>query len=320
MDSIPSRETPRELGSPVLELPIEKEGPDDFFPSVKIKSHWDPTSILRWTLPPGYVPQSTDPRPWTRICMEYTTAGEQDDAPQVNPSIVMPTGGKFYPASRYIEAIDSESELRVLDRPLGTCEGNQWQPTLRSDMYNSRILVPERRNVPNPAKIEELAYPRALLRSGPYDCRAQDDAYAIETTSDYMFNNPTKQDRYKAMKKPTKPEAPTGSLKAAPEILRPDLLLNAGPPRPIPATPTVVVSGSSTGRTDASDLASAMEKNERMRAGSLGVAWDTPPVDPNPGRSYERAATNQRADLVLNATAPRMITSSYAENSPYAAF
>jgi hypothetical protein len=93
-------------------------------------------------------------------------------------------------------------------------------------MFNSRILVPDR--TIDPTKIQELAYPKALLRSGPYDCRAENDAYAIKTSSDYLFNNATKQDRYKQMNKATKPAAPTDPLKAAPENLRPDLLLNAG--------------------------------------------------------------------------------------------
>lgn len=331
MDSIPSREIPRELGSPVLELPIGPEGPADFFPPVCLKSHWDPTMILRRTLPDGYVAQSTDPRPWTRICMEYTTAGEQDDAPSVNPAIVMPSGGQFYPASRYMEAIDNESKLRVLDRPLGTCEGEQWQPSLRSDMYNAKVLVPDRTGSSS-GRIEELAYPRALLRSGPYDCRAKDDAYAVATTSDYMFNNATKQDRYKAMKKPTKPAPPSGSLKASPESLRPDLLLNAGPPVPEPAAMTAVVSGTADQNEkpvyqsgagggfyyNPSDLNAALVKNEQLRATSYGVQKPAAAVGP---RDYSARAANQRADLRLNAVeATPMVTRSFSENSPYASF
>ena len=324
-------EFPRKGGSPVLEMPIQNEGPADFFPPVCLQSHWDPTAILRRTLPEGYVPQSTDPRPWTRICMEYTTAGEETEAPSINPAIVMPNGGQFYPTSRYTEAINNESKLRALDRPLGTCEGNQWEPSLRSDMYNSRVLVPERENPVDPSKIQELAYPRALLRSGPYDCRAQNDAYAIQTTSDYLFNNATKQDRYKAMKKPTRAAAPEDALKAAPEKLRPDLTLNAGSPTPRPPSMMAVVSGSGRqgspvwqsgsdggGYYRPSDLAAAIEANQRSRAVKAQVVWaDTP--DANPARTYERQAANQRADLVLNAVKP-MVTRSFSENSPYAPF
>ena len=332
MDAIPPMAFPRELGSPVLELPLKKEGPDDFFPAVCLQTHWDPTAILKRTLPEGYVAQSTDPRPWTRICMEYTTAGEQDAAPEVSSSIVMPSGGQFYPASRYAAAIDNESKLRTLDRPLGTCEGNQWEPSMRSDMYDARVLIPERSKPSDPSKIQELAYPRALLRSGPYDCRAQDDAYAIQTTSDYMFNNATKQDRYKSMNKPTKPAAPAAALKAAPEQLRPDLLLNAGPPRPVNATPIAVVSGSVAHQQapvyqsgseggfyyNPSDLQAAMIKNEQARAGSYQAQFTT--TDKNPNRSYARQADNARADMIANAKAPTMVTTPFSENSPFARF
>lgn len=332
MDAIPSREFPREKGSPVLETPIKNEGPADFFPPVCLQSHWDPTAILRRTLPDGYVAQSTDPRPWSRVCMEYTTAGEESEAPAVDPTIVMPNGGQFYPASKYAQAINDESKLRALDRPLGTCEGNQWEPTLNSDMYNPRRLVPERSKASDPSKIQELAYPKALLRSGPYDCRAQNDAYAVKTTSDYLFNNATKQDRYKAMKKPTKAAPPSGALKAAPETLRPDLTLNAGPPRPVAPSMIAVVSGSA-GQREApvwqsgsdgggyyrpTDLTAALAKSEQARATTAQVVWaDTP--DANPDRTYERQAANQRADLLANAKAP-MVTTAYADNSPYAPF
>lgn len=334
----PATSYPTEKGSPVLSLPLQQEGPADFFPSVALHTHWDPTMILKRTLPDGYVPQSTDPRPWTRICLEYTTAGEESTAPEINPNIVMPNGGQFYPASKYQEAIDNESKLHWLDRPLGTCEGNQWFPNERGDMFNSRLLVPDRSI--DPTKVQELAYPRALLRSGPYDCRAQNDAYAIQTSSDYVFNNATKQDRYKSMKKPVKPAAPSNPLMAAPEQLRPDLLLNAGPPRPQPiASPMVMVtSGSyaqnqrpvyqtganggayrnidgtyvyqqgSTPETPGfnympSDLASAIAKNQQTRAATSGVAWDPTGNTTNTpiDRSYGGRAQAQATELKLNA-------------------
>jgi len=325
---------PRDKGSPVLELPLNSEGPADFFPAVCLQSHWDPSAILRRTLPDGYVPQSTDPRPWTRICMEYTTAGEQDEAPEVDPSIVMPNGGSTYPASKYMEAIDNESKLRALDRPLGTCEGNQWEPSLRSDMYNARVLIPDRKG-PTSSRIEELAYPRALLRNGPYDCRAENDAYAIQTTSDYMFNNATKQDRYKAMKKPTKPAPPEAPLKAAPEKLRPDLLLNAGPPRPVRNVPGITVSGSSNTPTkpislkgsdgndyyvNPDDLTSMLTRSAETRASGSGIAWGVQPEDPNPARSYARQAANQRDYIQANAVQARMVTTAFSDNSPFASF
>ena len=148
----------------------------------------------------------------------------------------------------------------------------------------------------------------------------------MKMSSDYMFNNATKQDRYKAMKKPVKPAPPSGSLKAAPEQLRPDLLLNAGPPRPVAVSPIAVVSGSSGGAySNPNDLNFALAQNEKMRADKYLVgganALYSQPTPSNPQTSYAQTANNQRADLVANATAPtRIITTPYSENSPYAAF
>jgi hypothetical protein len=306
-------EIPREKGSPVLELPLMKEGPDDFFPAVRLKTHWDPTAILRHTLPAGYVGQSTDPRPWTRICMEYTTAGEQDTAPVINDSVVMPMGGQFYPASRYSAAIDNESKLRWLDRKLGTCEEDQWEPTARSDMYDARILIPERTAPSDPSKIQEMAYPKALLRSGPYDCRANDDAEAIRMTSDYIFNNATKQDRYKLMNKPTKPEGSSLPLKASPESLRPDLLLNAGSSvhadADANAKPVTYLIGSTLnpvhisgrqGGGNPNDLSSVKNNSDKNRASTL--PWNPPGVK------------------VGAYTGDPMMTVPFSDNSPYAPF
>ena len=186
---------PREKGTPVSQVPIQSEGPSPFFPAMCLTSHWDPTAILRRTLPTEYVPQSLDPRPWAKICLTYTTTGEDTPPAPVKPGTVMPMGGEFYPISRYMNAIDNESLLRRLDRPLGTCDDEQFYPNERGDMYNSRALVPKIRNV-DPSKIQEIAFPRVLLSSGPYDCRYEADTVNIDL-SQRMFNNATKQDRYK---------------------------------------------------------------------------------------------------------------------------
>ncbi len=213
----------------MLDIPLRNEGPADFYPPVCLQSHWDPTKILRWTLPTEYVGQPLDPRPWTRICMEYTSAGPAEEAPAVAKNVVMPPGGQFYPPTRYAAAIDDETRLRGMDRPLGTCEADQWLPGLKSDMFDSRILVP-RTNPVDPSRIAELAYPRALLRSGPYECREAEDIKNVAASSEFAFNNATKQDRYKQMGKATRPAAPADVLRAAPERGRPDLTVNAGRP------------------------------------------------------------------------------------------
>jgi hypothetical protein len=79
-----------------------------------------------------------------------------------------------------------------------------------------------------------------------------------------------------------------------------------------------------------SDLASALEKNERMRANSAGVVWNpdagqaNSAIRLNENRSYEATAANERADLQVGAVAPKSImqtlTTSFSENSPWAPF
>jgi hypothetical protein len=267
---------PREGGSPVYGLPVESAGPANFYPPVCLKTHWDPTMILARTLPEQYVPQPLDFRPWTRICMEYTTAGPTERAPAVPASVAMPQGGQFYPPGRYAAAIDNESQLRRLDRPLGTCEEDQWIAPASSDMYVDKALVPRQTNWGVSARVQELAYPKALLRNGPYDCRAAADAMNVQLASEFTFNNATKQDRYKAMKKDgARPAGPTAPLQAgaaaamSPAKLRPDLTFNASRP-----------------------------------------AWQGPQAQRTPekggydARTYERGAATARADLVANATTP----------------
>jgi hypothetical protein len=216
--------------------PLQNEGPRPFFPPVCLQSHWDPTAILRHTLPSAYVPQPLDPRPWTRICMEYTTAGGEEPAPKVSNGVVLPSGGQFYPPGRYSAAIDSESQLRRLDRPLGTCEQSQWEPSPESDMYDARRLIP-RDSVPSdPARVMEVSMPKVLLRSGPYHCRADADTYNLFLASDFVFNNATKQQRYKTMGKSDRPAPPSGTLRGNPEATslvaeaaRPDLDFSGRP-------------------------------------------------------------------------------------------
>ena len=79
--AVPPNNYPREGGAPVSQAALQPEGPADFWPALCLKTHWDPTAILRRTLPTGYAPQPLDPRPWTRICMEYTNSSPEEPAP-----------------------------------------------------------------------------------------------------------------------------------------------------------------------------------------------------------------------------------------------
>ena len=179
------------------QMPFDGEGPRPFFPPMCLQTHWDPSMIIRRTLPTQHVGQALDPRPWTKVCLQYTTAGEDVPAPQVDRSTVLPSGGQFYPASRYSAAINDESALRRLDRPLGTCDDEQFYPDPRGDMYNSRLLVPETPAVS--ARVAEVAFPKALMSAGPYPCRYENDTKNMGL-SDRLFNNATKQDKYKLKK------------------------------------------------------------------------------------------------------------------------
>ena len=167
--------------------------PYDLYPPVCIRSHWDAESIIRRTLPAVQLATPLDPRPWTKICMNYVTTQEFEEAPRPDNNMVMPSGGTVYPPSRYREAIDNESQLRRLDRPLGTCEADQYKVPLSGDMYRPNATVDRKK--PNSRFVEELSFPMACMRNSDYDCRsqAQQDAWS---RSGSMFNNATKQERY----------------------------------------------------------------------------------------------------------------------------
>jgi hypothetical protein len=180
-------------------FPITQADNDNLFPPVCIRSHWDPTQIIKRTLPTSLVATPLDPRPWTKVCLNYVTTQEFEDAPRPDDSVVYPSGGTVYPPSRYREAVDQESELRRLDRPLGTCERDQYIPPRSGDMYRPNATLPDR-NQPDSRFISELAFPSVCMREGVYDCVA-DAQQAAWARSPMPFNNATKQARY-AVKHP----------------------------------------------------------------------------------------------------------------------
>lgn len=187
----------------------------NLFPPVCIRSHWDPTQIAKRTLPQTLVATPLDPRPWTKVCLEYTTSSEFEDAPRPADSVVFPSGGSVYPPNRYKEAIDRESELRRLDRRLGTCERDQYIPPRSGDMYSASALLPERHPLNN-RFISELSIPQATLRDGVYDCVADAQAAAF-SRSPMPFNNATKQSRYAVQRKDLirQPSQPLASSKVS---------------------------------------------------------------------------------------------------------
>lgn len=183
-------------GSLVSPIPIEPAATKPLFPPVCLRYHWDPTMVLQRTLPLGpAVPLPLDPRPWTKVCLSYVNSGDsQEQAPTPPTSMVFPSGGEFYPPTRYSQAVGNESLLRRLDRPLGTCDVNQFEPNPNGDMYISGMLVPDRK-VPVSGMVQEMAMPRVLIRPGPYPCREEADIVDSNRSRD-LFNNATKQQRY----------------------------------------------------------------------------------------------------------------------------
>ena len=187
----------KEGNSPVSQMPFEGSTTDPFYPPVCLKYHWDPTAVLRHIVPQGpSMSLPMDPRPWTKVCLQYVNSGHASESAPTPPSnAVFPPGGTFYPPTRYSNSINDESLLRRLDRPLGTCDKDQYEPNRNGDMYISKMLVPERRQTPSSSMIDELAMPRALIRSGPYDCRENGETEAW-ARSPFLFNNATKQQKY----------------------------------------------------------------------------------------------------------------------------
>ena len=168
-------------------------------PPVCLKTHWDPTQILKRVLPQQQVALPEDFRPWVRVCKNYVTSAPAREAPMPPKDMVFPTGGGFYPPGRYTAAIDKESSLRTLDQPLDDwCEKGRYVPKLSSTLYNSGSTLPDRKTTMS-AFVSELAMPKALLRADEHSCRTENDT-AYFAKSGRLFNNPTKQDRYGAQK------------------------------------------------------------------------------------------------------------------------
>ena len=192
--------TPFEKGSPTEQYPIQGSKTTPFFPPVCLNSHWDPTMIYKRSVPTSLVPLPVDFRPYTKVCLEYRTSAAGQAAPEISDDMVFPQGGEVYPPDRYIRAINKESLLRRLDRPLGTCDEKEYMPPQNGNMYVDRMLVPESAKPPS-RFVEEISMPQALLRAGTYHCRQQADQRNWDR-SPRLFNNSTKQDRYRG---PTEP-------------------------------------------------------------------------------------------------------------------
>jgi len=175
--------------------PLVNEGPNDFFPPVCNQFHFDPTLMIKRTLPEqAYsIPLPLGPRPWTKICLEYVNSTTNEPAPNIDPNIAFPAGGFFQDPNRYLASVDSESQLRRLNQPLRKCDAGQYEANRDSDMFNSRILLPN--NPTRTSQIPDIAMPKSVITAGPYKCREEDDAINM-AVSNKTFFNATKQERY----------------------------------------------------------------------------------------------------------------------------
>jgi len=176
------------------EYPFGSSATSPFYPPVCLKTHWDPTQMLKHVVPSQKVDVPLSFRPFTKICLEYKTTGPVEQLPHTPADMVFPPGGDTYTPSRYIAAVDEESKLRRLDRPLRIPEKDQYVPPADSDMFNRGKMAPDRTE-PTSRMVSELSMPKALLRAGPYSCRAEVDAKAKAMESK-PFNNPTKMSKY----------------------------------------------------------------------------------------------------------------------------
>ncbi len=176
------------------EFPFTDSKTSPFFPPVCLKTHWDPTQMLRHVVPQERTTLPVPFRPYAKVCLEYKTSAVAEAAPAPPADMVFPPGGDFYPPTRYSSAIDAESQLRRLDRPLRIPEEQQYVPPEDSDMFTSKKIAPARTK-PTSYMVQELSIPKALLRAGPYDCRQAEDDRAMALDKK-PFNNATKLNKY----------------------------------------------------------------------------------------------------------------------------
>ena len=192
--------------------PIVNEGPNNFFPPVCNQFHFDPTMMIKHTLPEEHysIPLPLGPRPWTKVCLEYVNSTTNEPAPDTDPNIAFPAGGFFQDPNKYLASVDSESQLRRLNQPLRKCDAGQYEPENDGDMFNSRILVPS--NSTRTSQIPDIAMPKTVISAGPYRCREQADTVNTAVSNKTFFNT-TKQDRYYIK------SAPPTNLRTYPNIM-----------------------------------------------------------------------------------------------------
>lgn len=178
------------------------------FPPACLRTHWDPTMVVKHVLPDTYAAGYLDPRPASKICFAYHHSSAGDATLPMEPRSTLPPtppqflGGPQRPAGPGPRAWppggaaelsfpqrgfkpDVETDVLRIDEPLTRCAEKRYIPPQG---------IPAARDFTNiiegsdpPAQPEVLGGPRA-------GCREADDAEAW-ARSDRLFFNPTKYDR-----------------------------------------------------------------------------------------------------------------------------
>lgn len=165
--------------------------------------HWDPTMIFRRSVYQGpEIALPMDPRPWTKICLQYVNSGPATPAPAPPANVVFTGASQFYPPTRYPQNIDRESLLERLDRPLNqdllpgpnSCFPEQYVMPANSDALQQYVLLPPQTQ-PKSKMVRSLADPPVLERNGQYRCSEEAMVCDLRAAPRF-FNNCTKQQKY----------------------------------------------------------------------------------------------------------------------------
>ena len=209
-----------------------KGGPastQEAFPPICLRTHWDPTMVVKYVLPQADLKVSlpVDPIESYYICTTYyntTPSGNQgapvpDDKPLPIPTALkggqhrpsqdgapfFPVGGAAslgFPYSGFKS--DAESDLLRIDEPLTKCAGNRYLPPrgLPAPSMSTNVLPGSDNSSLSPALTE------VTKTTG---CREADDNAAWNRSS-RLFFNPTKYDRTKVVPPGLRMAAANGAL------------------------------------------------------------------------------------------------------------
>jgi hypothetical protein len=179
------------------------------FPPACLRTHWDPTMVVKHVLPDFYAAGTLDPRPAAKICFAYHYSSAGDAPLPAEPRSTLPptppqflgglhapgptVGGAVWPPGGHAKInfpsrgykVDVETDVQRIDEPLTKCAEKRFIPPGGVPAPRDFTDAVEGSSPPGPPEV--LGGPRA-------GCREADDAEAW-ARSDRLFFNPTKYDR-----------------------------------------------------------------------------------------------------------------------------